>query len=64
MCLIEASRRLVLPFEQNQRGDEEAAACACHEDDGVAVGSLCGWRRGGGVVAALRAALCEGRDGA
>jgi hypothetical protein len=48
-----------LPFEQNQRGDEESAGGSRHKDDGVTVGSLGGGWCGSGIVAALGAALSE-----
>jgi len=53
-----------LALQDDQGGEEEAASGDHHEEDGVAVGGLGrGWR-GGGVVAALGAALSMGRGGA
>ncbi|WP_325383633.1 hypothetical protein [Edaphobacter sp.] len=51
-------------LKKGNSGDEESAGGPRHEDDGVAVGSLGGRGCGGGIVAALGAALREGRDGA
>jgi hypothetical protein len=52
-----------LPFKQNKRCDEEAAPGSGHEDDGMAVGTASSGWSGGGIVAALRAALREGGNG-
>ena len=46
-----------MAFEEGEGGEEEGSSGDDHEDDGVAVGSLGGGWSGGGVVAALGAAL-------
>jgi len=49
--------------EEEEGSDEEPAGRDGHQDDGVAIGGLgFGWC-GGGVVLALRAALCVERRG-
>ena len=49
--------------EESYGGEEEGASGYDHEDDCVAVGSLGGGWSGGGVVAALGAALRSKRRG-
>ena len=51
---------LVISAKQNKCADEESAGSGCKQEDGVAVGSLSGGRRGHGVVLALGAALRRG----
>jgi hypothetical protein len=60
----EVRGRSALPFKQNKGCDEEATSDTRHEDNGVAVGAAGGGWSGGGVVAALGAALGEGWGGA
>ena len=51
---------LTMAFEEGEGGGEEASCGEGQQDDGVAIGSLGGGWRGGGVVEALRAALRVG----
>ena len=52
-----------MPFEKDEGCDKEAAGSYGHQNDGVAVGALGGGWSGGGVVAALGAALSAGWKG-
>jgi hypothetical protein len=58
--LFVLTRFLTVALEENERGREKTSCGEGEEDDGVAVGSLCFWRGGGGVVQALGAALGVG----
>ena len=52
--------QLMITAEQRDRSEEEAASGNGHQGNRVAVGAAGGWRSGGGVIAALRAALGKG----
>src|SRR5215475_2676546 len=68
ISLADISARVVLckclavTPQQGHGCQEDAAGCQRQQNDGMAVGSLGGWRRSGGIVAALGAALCGRRS--
>lgn len=54
---------LAVALEEDQGGEEDAAGGDDEEGDGMAIGGLgCGWG-GGGIIAALGAALGVGCGG-
>lgn len=60
--IIFCERRLALALEDGYGRDEETAGADGKQEDGVTIGALGGGWGGGGVVAALGAALSVGGE--